>query len=496
MINRDYVYPAALGILSIAMFLLFYAGISEEGYGSLLSMSGFPLEEGTVFAIAALSALLSPPLMYLSLRRFRLGEWESFFGGVMLLAVPALAANAGMVVDLPLLLAVLFFTLGLFAASFSFIAAAFPFIVATYFAPLSAAGVIGIAAWGYLGKRKAGALVVLVGIVGALFSQAPIGPNLYLGEYSLLVPFALALLVEGFRGKRWDESALGTAAILCMPFSPAAAAPLLAMAGAMGLAELGREKDRPLLLEFLVVLCVAVFYSETDPVKTGIVGLFAFVALYMLASLYKVKMRALVYPAAMLLAAVALFTCVGNLSAQMYQGESLAVPSAETIELFKWAGENGGASVLAYPSAYRFYTGMDADVVDPLGPMPSGKLAISYDSLDAQLSQGANVFWHAGTTVDGRGAEVQVFINRAYALAAYADEGGIRNIDGELIDAGSGRRYKAVPFTKLELLDGGLIYSSEKNRLVNIDGIGGSALASSLKAAKIYSVEGGFVVGR
>ena len=491
MIRNEY-YPISLGVFSIAMFLLFYAGISEAGYENLLS-SSFPLGEGPAYAVAALSALLSPLFLFFALRRMGVGEWESLLGGVLLATAPVLALNAAMVVDISLLVSVLFLSLALLVITYSVPVAAVPLIVATYFDPLAAIVPVALAVTFYLKGEKMG-LVLIVGAVGAFFSHGSFEPSLYIGEYSLLVPFAFALLLEGVKDKRWDEVALVLFGFAALLLSPAAGVVLLAYASALGLAELSKEKDRPLLLEFLVVYVVALFYAEGDVVRTAVLGLFGFLAFYVLAVLYKVKMRTLVYPAGMLIGMAAILTCAASLSAHLYQGEAVSVPSQETVELVDYA-KGEGAAVFAYPNAYQFRIGMEAEVVDPLGTSFPRRLIVSYDSLDEVMSESPYVFAYLGE-MQGRSGSLSVFGNNVYYLAVPAFEGNEPIADGELVDRGSGITIKTIAFTKLLLLDPELEYTDGKNRLVNTEGIEGSVLAQSLRKTGEFNVEGGFVVGR
>ena len=53
---------------------------------------------------------------------------------------------------------------------------------------------------------------------------------------------------------------------------------------------------------------------------------------------------------------------------------------------------------------------------------------------------------------------------------------------------------KAVPFTKIKMLDPELAYDDAKNRVVVTMGIEGSVLAEGLKRVKEHSMPGAFIV--
>jgi hypothetical protein len=451
---------AALVLFSAGFFLFGYAGISERGYGELPALG--LNDPHAVYYLAFTCVVLAPVFLYFALRKVELAEWKCMFGGLLLATAPVALNNAATVAD-PMALLLM-------------AGASFAVLVASLVAQV-------------LKNRRIG-LALLVVVAGAgIYLGSANGVNYYIGEYSLLLPFSFALLMEGIKERREDKAAppiIGAAALL---FSHPVGAAVLACTSALGLAEMWKEKERPLNLAFMAVFSLCLFYSEADPVRSAVAGLFGFIVFYAMAAMYDMRMRMLAQPAAILLMLTAVLTMAANLSTHSYEGEQMGIPSEGTVEMFKWAEGKGEVGIFAYPNAFRYYAGGEPVVLDPLEDEWADRVIFSYDTLDASAGDSVNVFaYYARATADGGATEIAVYANRQYMLNTVVQGGRVDQVDGAIVG------LKRVPFTKIKMLDGALAYNDAKNRVIVVEGIEGSVLAEGLKRPKAYSVTGAFAV--
>ncbi|HNT61029.1 MAG TPA: hypothetical protein PKJ97_03570, partial [Candidatus Bilamarchaeaceae archaeon] len=371
---KQYLHLAVLVLFSAGFFLFGYAGISEQGYGELPALGITDAQNAYLLAFA--SVVLSPVLVYFALRSVELPEWKCMFGGLMLATMPVALNNAAAVAD-PMALVLML------AASFAVLAA----------------GLVSKA----MGNRRIG-LAMLVVVAGAgIFIGSATGVDYYVGEYSYLLPFSFALLLEGAKERREDKAGppiIGAAALL---FSHPVGAVVLACTSALGLAEIWKEKDRPLNLAFMAVFSLCLLFSQGDMARTAIAGLFGFIVFYVIAAMYEVKMRMLAQPAAILLMIAAVLTMAANMGVHAYEGERMAIPSESTVEMYQWAGGKGEVGIFAYPNAFRFYAGSAPVVLDPLGTQWARRVVFTYDTLDAAAGRSMNVFAYfaSATAQDG-----------------------------------------------------------------------------------------------
>jgi hypothetical protein len=172
----------------------------------------------------------------------------------------------------------------------------------------------------------------------------------------------------------------------------------------------------------------------------------------------------------------------------------------ETVEMFKWAGSrmletgNGEVGIFAYPNAFEYYAGRGAKVLDPLGTEWADSVIFTYDTLDAGVGNGPNLFYYMATSTSQDNTQYAIYKNGDYGLVARVLDGRVDRSDADLIDINRQVRIKTVPFTKIKVLDENLSYSDAKNRVVNVQDIEGSVLAEGLKRAREYSLPGAFVV--
>ncbi|MDD2655483.1 MAG: hypothetical protein PHQ80_02340 [Candidatus ainarchaeum sp.] len=457
---RHYLHLAALVLFSIGFFLFGYAGISEGGYGELPALGlGDPQ---MAYYLAFACVVLSPVFIYFALRNVELAEWKCMFGGLLLVTMPVALNNAATVSD-P-------FALLLMAG------ASFAVLMASLVAHV-------------LKNRRIG-LALLVVVAGAgIYLGSQNGINYYVGEYSFLLPFSFALLMEGIKERREDKAAppiIGAAALL---FSHPVGAAVLACTSALGLAEMWKEKERPLNLAFMAVFSLCLFYSQADPTRSAVAGLFGFIVFYALAAMYNVRMRMLAQPAAILLMLAAVLTMAANLSTHSYGGARVSIPSQETIEMFGWAEGKGDVGIFAYPNTFRYYAGSEPVLLDPLDGEWAGTVVFSYDTLDVSAGDSINVFaYYARAVANDNVTEIAVYANRQYMLNTVVQGGSVDRVDGAIVG------LKRVPFTKIKMLDGGLAYDDARNRVIMVEGIEGSVLAEGLKKPKEHSVPGAFAV--
>lgn len=457
---KQYLHLVALVLFSAGFFLFGYAGISESGYAELPALA--LNDPQMVYYLAFACVVLSPVFIYFALKGVGLSEWKCMFGGLLLVTMPVALNNAATVAD-PMAL------LLMAGASFAVLAASL----------LAKA----------INNRRIGlALIVVVAGAGIYLGSAN-GINYYIGEYSLLLPFSFALLMEGVKEKREDKAAppiIGAAALL---FSHPVGAVVLACTSALGLAEMWKEKERPLNLAFMAVFSLCLFYSQADPVRSAVAGLFGFIVFYAMAAMYDMRMRMLAQPAAILLMLTAVLTMAANLSVHSYEGTRMGIPSAETVEMFKWAEGKGEVGIFAYPNAFRYYAGSEPVVLDPLDDVWAGMVIFSYDTLDAAAGDSINVFaYYAKAAASDGATEIAVYANSQYMLNTVVQGGRVDQVDGAIVNV------KRVPFTKIKMLDGALAYNDAKNRVVMVEGIEGSVLAEGLKRPKEYSLPGAFAV--
>jgi hypothetical protein len=465
-IMKQYMHLAALVLFSIGFFLFGYAGISERGYGELPALG--LNDPQIVYYVALACVVLAPVSIYFALRMVELSEWKCMFGGLLLVTMPVALNNAAAVAD----------PAGLLLMA----AASFAVLVAALLAKA-------------INNRRIG-LALLVVVAGAgIYLGSVNGINYSIGEYSLLLPFSFALLMEGIKERREDKVAppiIGAAALL---FSHPVGAVVLACTSALGLAEIWKETERPLNLAFMAVFSLCLFYSQADPVRSALVGLFGFVVFYALAAMYNAKMRMLAQPAAILLMLTAVLTMAANLSTHSYEGEVMGIPSAGTVDMFKWAGNrmletgNGDVGIFAYPDAFRYHAGSEPVMLDPLDDEWADTVIFTYDTLDVAAGDGINVFAYYARATAEDGTEIAVYANRQYMLNTVLQDGSVNRVDGAIVG------LKRVPFTKIKMLDDALGYNDARNRVVMVEGIEGSVLAGGLRMQKEYSVPGGFAVG-
>ena len=466
---KEYLHLAALVLFSVGFFLVGYQGISEQGYGKLLALGINDVQ--TAYYIALGSAVVAPLLLYFALKSVGLSDWKCMFGGLMLATAPVAINNSVVLADPEASL-----------------------IMAGAAAAILVAGLVSQA----IKNRRMG-LVFLLVVAGAaiyLGSARGTGINYYVGEYSLLLPFSFALFVEGIKERREDKVGPPLFGFVALLFSHPIGAAILACTSALGLAELWKEKDRPILLEFLAVYALCLVFSQGDPMRSAVAGLFGFIVFYAIMLMYNMKMREVAQPAAILLMLVAVLTMAGNLSTHKFEGVVLPVPSAETIGMFQWAQGKGEMGIFAYPNAFKFYAGRDAKVLDPLGSTWADKVIFSHDTLDAGVGEGPNLFYYFATSTAQDNSEVAIYKNGNYGLMMKISEGRVDRSDADLIDINRRVKIKTIPFTKIKMLDGNLSYSDSRNRVINVLDIEGSVLADGIKKSREYSMPGAFAVSR
>lgn len=467
---REHLHLAALALFSLGFFLYGYAGICEEGYGKLIALGITDVQAAYYIALAG--AVVAPLLLYFALRTVGLSGWKCMFGGLLLAAAPVGINNSAILAD-----------------------AEASLLMAGAAAAVLFAGLVAQA----LKNRRVGLALLLVVAGAAVYvgSAEGGGVDYYVGEYSLLLPFSFALLVEGIKEKREDKAGPPLFGLVALLFSHPIGATVLACTSALGLAELWKEKERPILLEFLAVYSLCIFFMQGEPLKSAVAGLFGFIIFYAIMAMYNMKMRDVAQPAAILLMLAAVLTMAGNLSAHRFEGEALPVPSQEAVEIYKWAGTgNMEVGIFAYPNMFRFYAGREAKLLDPLGDEWAGRVVFAYDALDAATSGEPHVFYYFARSTAQDNTEYAIYRSGNYGLVMRVSDGKVGRSDADLIDISRQARIKAIPFTKIKMLDESLPYSDAKNRVVNVLGIEGSVLAEGLKAEKEYSIPGAFVVRR
>ena len=457
---KQYLHLIALVLFSAGFFLFGYAGISEKGYGELPALA--LNDPQMVYYLAFACVVLSPVFIYFALRKVELSEWKCMFGGLLLVTMPVALNNAATVAD-PMALLLM-------------AGASFAVLVASLVAQV-------------LKNRRIGLALIVVVAGAGIYLGSSSGVNYYIGEYSLLLPFSFALLMEGVKEKREDKAAppiIGAAALL---FSHPVGAVVLACTSALGLAEMWKEKERPLNLAFMAVFSLCLFYSQADPVRSAVAGLFGFIVFYAMAAMYNAKMRMLAQPAAILLLLTAVLTMAAGISTHSYEGARMGIPSAETVEMFKWAEGKGEMGIFAYPNAFRYYAGSEPVVLEPLAGVWADRVIFSYDTLDASTGDSINVFaYYAMATANDKVTEIAVYANGQYMLNTVVQGGRVDQVDGAIVG------MRRVPFTKIKMLDGTLAYNDARNRVIMVEGIEGSVLAEGLKKPKEYAVPGAFAV--
>lgn len=466
---KGYLHLVALALFSIGFFLVGYQGVSEEGYGKLLALGVADVQ--TAYYIALGSAVIAPLLLYFALRTVGLTDWKCMFGGLLLAASPVAINNSIVLADPE--------------ASLLMVGAS---------AAILTAGLVSKA----INQRRVG-LVLLLVIAGAaiyLGIYRGTGVNGYIGEYSLLLPFSFALFAEGVKEKREDKVAPPVFGAIALLFSHPLGAAILACTSALGLAELWKEKDRPVLLEFLAVYSLCLIFAQADPMRSAIAGLFGFIVFYAIMTMYNMKMRDVAQPAAILLMLVAVLSMAGNLSMHKFEGSVLPVPSEETIGMFQWASGKGDVGIFAYPNAFKFYAGSEARVLDPLEGEWADYVVFSYDTLDASTQNGTAVFYYLAASTEADNTQYAIYRNGVYGLMMRISGGRVDRSDADLIDINRGLRIRTVPFTKIKMLDEGLDYYDGKNRLINVLGIEGSVLAEGVRMEREYALPGAFAVRR
>lgn len=468
---KEYLHPLVLLLFSAGFFLVGYQGISEDGYGKLLALG--ILDAQAAYCLALGSVLAAPLLLYLALKTVGLSDWKCMFGGLLLATSPVAMNNAVVVADPE--------------ASLLMVGAS---------AAILAAGLVARA----FNNRRAGLALLLVVAGAAVYIGSGKGVDYYVGEYSLLLPFSFALFIEGIKERREDKVAPPLFGAVALLFSHPVGAAVLACTSALGLAELWKEKERPILLEFLAVYALCVLFAQGDPLRSAMAGLFGFIIFYAIMAMYDIKMRMAAQPAAILLMLVAVLSMAGNISAQRYEGEALPVPSEETVGMFKWAGNgglgtgNGEVGIFAYPNAFEYYAGRKGRVLDPLGGEWAEHVIFTYDTLDAAAGKSPNLFYYLATSTTEDNLQYAVYRNDIYGLVAKVEGGRVDRADAGLEDINRQLRIKVVPFTKIRMLDENLSYADEKNRVINVQGIEGSVLAEGLKMEKEYALPGAFAV--
>ncbi|MCX6769011.1 MAG: hypothetical protein NTY83_04210 [Candidatus Micrarchaeota archaeon] len=465
---KEYLHLIALVLFSVGFFLVGYQGISEQGYGKLLALGITDVQ--AAYYIALGSVVVAPLLLYFALKTVGLSDWKCMFGGLLLATAPVAINNSIVLADPE--------------ASLMMVGAAAAILVAGLVSQL-------------IKNRRAG-LVFLLVVAGAaiyLGMAGGAGVNYYVGEYSLLLPFSFALLIEGIKERREDKVGppiFGFAALL---FSHPIGAAILACTSALGLAELWKEKERPILLEFLAVYSLCLVFAQGDPLRSAVTGLFGFIVFYAIMVMYNVKMRDAAQPAAILLMLVAILSMAGNLSAHKFEGNVLPVPSEETVGMYKWAGTgNGEMGIFAYPNAFEYYAGREAKVLDPLGTEWADNVIFTYDTLDAGVEGSPNLFYYMATSTAQDNSQYAIYRNGDYGLMMRIMDGRVDRSDADLIDINRQMKIKTVPFTKIKILDENLSYSDAKNRVVSVLDIEGSVLAEGMKKSREYSLPGAFVV--
>ena len=464
---KEYLHLVALVLFSVGFFLVGYQGISEEGYGKLLALGVTDVQ--TAYYIALGSVVIAPLLLYFALKTVGLTDWKCMFGGLLLATAPVAINNSIVLADPE--------------ASLLMMGAAAAILVA------------GLVAQ-EIKNRRIG-LVLLLVIAGAaiyLGIYNGTGVNNYVGEYSLLLPFSFALFVEGVKERREDKVAPPLFGAIALLFSHPLGAAILACTSALGLAELWKEKDRPILLEFLAVFALCLVFAQGDPMRSAIAGLFGFIVFYAIMVMYNVKMREVAQPAAILLMLVAALSMAGNLSAHKFEGNVLPVPSEETIGMFQWASGKGEVGIFAYPNAFEFYAGSEAKVLDPLEDEWADYVIFSYDTLDYSTMNETAVFYYLATSTESDNTQYAIYRNGVYGLMMKISGGRVDRSDADLIDINRQVRIKTIPFTKIKMLDESLAYDDGNNRVVDVLGIEGSVLAEGVKMGKEYSLPGAFVV--
>ncbi|MEW5996501.1 MAG: hypothetical protein AB1657_02810 [Candidatus Micrarchaeota archaeon] len=476
---KQYFHMVALLLFSLGFFLVGYHGVSEQGYGKLLELG--IRDAQSAYYIALGGVLVAPLFLYFALKTVGLSDWKCMFGGLLLVAAPVAMNNSVLTAD-P-------------SSSLLMVGASAAILVA---------GLVAQA----VKNRRVGLALLLVVAGAAVYLGSGKGVDYYVGEYSLLLPFSFALFVEGIKERREDKVAPPLFGFVALLFSHPVGAAILACTSALGLAELWKEKERPILLEFLAVYALSIFFVQADPLRSAVAGLFGFIIFYAIMLMYEMKMRMVAQPAAILLMLVAVLSMAGNISAQRYEGEMLPVPSAETVGMYKWAGTeletgnwkpetgNRDVGIFAYPNAFEYYAGREGRVLDPLGSEWAEHVIFTYDTLDEAAGESPNVFYYLATSTAQDNSQYAIFRNEVYGLMARVQGERVDRADAELIDIDRRVRIKVIPFTKIRMLDENLSYADDRNRVINVQGIEGSVLAEGLRMEREYSLPGAFAVRR
>ena len=323
----------------------------------------------------------------------------------------------------------------------------------------------------------------------SLYSLAPVLGTAIGKSYALetAVKSAAILAALGFPAfinykKEKVPAALFVAGLVILPFAPGIGIFLLAITAACGIGLIEGSKYREALVGIAAFAFVfqGMYSGNIAPALAS--GAFMAVLIYVIGTLHQMKTPEI---SGMLLIFIAFLCLMAVNSVPAINGKSI---TAQEISAYKFAGaQAGNVGIFDYPMAFEYYSGKKANVINSSefvrkGQASGGLVLFSARSLDSAYGERAIVFYYAGTSNTST-SDVEVFINKKYAIYMSSANGGLALENAVLTDFQTGEMAE-IPFTRIRMLFNST-YKDNYNRMVNTQEILESPLQKALFGSEL-----------
>lgn len=479
MFNEEKFYYGLIAFLVASMFILYGFQSLDERVFEFLDGVNIHVSAMHAKIIFVGSMLASALIIYAALRR-KYERLASLVATVAFVFSPIIIINVAYAPFPAFIFSSLFISIAIYLLPS--LTAIVPSLIAAAILPSSAAALAPLFLYYYFNTKKR----IFIGLM--ILSLVPIALTLpkSTAEYDFrllgaTLPFG-AIALAGFRVKDLRDEAYSFLLSLALTFSPAVVFPM-AFLSANGFQSFIRESIRNTRSMWLSLL----FFSGLMLSWPNIGVAVAFSVLgIIVVSVYNYSIKNFLYP---ITAAIILTSALFSTSSAYLEKEvfiELNVPTEYEIDLFQHCHD---CSITAFPYAFKYTTGKEANVVNPFENSWKGKIILSGKSLDAASDNVYYVLSYRGKEISQTGW-TYIFGNENYILAFGYSQGAME--DGTMYTR---KGAFDVPFTKIFILLENQSIESAANRVVIVKGIENSILYNALVKGKTeYENQGGKVV--
>lgn len=324
---------------------------------------------------------------------------------------------------------------------------------------------------------------------------------------NLILPFAIVALLSSLLriGKNSSTDIISPILVgfglILLAFAPGISLVLLAFSAAKGIEALENMRQKEIYFVIVVFIFIFQLSYSGDIVAAFAISVLIGIIAHILVSIHSLNTSDI----SAFIFFLFIFGIIGATNS-IYQAQML-VPMESELQL--WKGyvhemqgiEVGQFGVFDYPNAFAYYSGKNPIVLNGTALLKKDvvlsnitHVVISTRALDKIYSEKPIFFFYLRTinASADTNSETVIFRNNRYALQIHSRANEFLIEDGQIYDLKTGEST-SVLFTKLKSLYN-ITYKNDSNRMVNIQGIEGSALHSLLFNSKVIYRENGAMI--